>query len=156
MTSPAEALASDFRESLAGVMERDQLDSKELARFFMRNPDTALQFATCLHYYMTAVEQTRGGRNASYKQMNMVTTSKVMSYSRFGEHLQSIRRRLSEAFLRLRISNHNRVFDPLIVDWYAIAGQLPHLHRRFDDSAMASKIRGSVRPGMAPPWRLGR
>ena len=127
----------------------------------MRHPEIAPEFASCLHYFMTNLEQTRGGRNANYKQMNMTNMSKAMSYNRLGNFLSS------KGALLMRLLNetanlHDFHFHWLIVDWYSIAGQMPHLHRRFQDSpgALALLGRGGNRhggqPGQAPPWRVGR
>lgn len=81
VTAPAEALAGEFYPYLQDQMPRlgpdrqGRLTRAELARLLMRHEDFASDFATCLHHYATNLEQSRGGRNASYKQMTQVPIS---------------------------------------------------------------------------------
>ena len=75
VTAPAEALAGEFYPYLQDQMPRlgpdrqGRLTRAELARLLTRHDDFASDFATCLHHYATNLGQSRGGRNASYKQM---------------------------------------------------------------------------------------
>ena len=67
---------------------------------------------------------------------------------------------LTQLFLGLA-DQHERWFHPQIVDWHAILGQLPQVHRYFKNSAaVQGLIRRARRNGAdaahVPPWRAGR
>jgi len=121
----------------------------------MRHPDISPEFASCLYYFMTSLEQTRGGRNASYKQMNMVSTFKNLNYKKFGDWLSTNLHVLVAIFTDLE-RLHNNHFHPLIVDWYSIAGQMPQVHRYFDYTPSMDKVMPNGQSGQGPPWRFGR
>jgi len=161
VTAPAEALASEFYRHLEPFFPQDaRLTRAELARVLMRHPETAAEFAHCLHDYSSGLEQTRGGRNASYKAMSMTSAARVASHRRMGNLLAEQVPMLREFFSRTLADPHERWFHPYAVDWYAILGQMPHVHKFFDSSA-------SLRPGSkrrqnpaarerVPPWRAFR
>ena len=160
---PAEALASEFYPYIEQRFHQDaRLTRAELARLLMRHEDTAAEFASCLHFYGTSLEQARGGRNASYKQMSVVTAYRAMSHKRFGDLLALKLPVLTEAFQRLGRGTHDRYFDPLVVDWHAILGQMPQTHRYFNNtSAVQGLIKRSRRNGAndgahVPPWLVSR
>ena len=161
VTAPAEALASEFYPFLQGRFHPNaQLSCTELARVFMRHPDTAAEFASSLHYYGSSLEQARGGRNASYKQMSTVTAYRAASHKRLGDLLGRKMPELAQLFLDLA-NPHNRRFHPLIIDWHAILGQLPQVHKYFKNSAaIQGLIQRARRNGNdaahVPPWRAGR
>jgi len=127
----------------------------ELTRIFMRHPVIAPEFASCLYYYMTNLEQTRGSRNASYKQMNMISTAKNLNYKKFGDWLSANMPLLQSIFSDLK-KPHNSHFHPLILDWYSIAGQMPQVHKVFEFTPSLDKSMTSSQPGQGPPWRFGR
>ena len=163
VTAPAEALAGEFHEDLVGgSAQRHRLTRLELSRVLMRHQDVAPEFASCLHYFMTNLEQSRGGRNASYKQMSAVNSSKAWSYNRLGNLLGEHGAALARIFRGLADEGRAR-FDPFIIDWYAILGQMPQVHRYFDDSQTsagpgggAPAARRAAQQGQVPPWRVGR
>ena len=58
MTSAAESLATEFYDYFRLKMTPQyRITCMELARIFMRHPDIAPEFASCLHYSMTNIEQ---------------------------------------------------------------------------------------------------
>jgi hypothetical protein len=161
VTAPAEALASEFYKYMEDMLPADRkLSRAELARVLMRHPDTATDFATCLHFYSTGLEQARGGRNASYKQMSTVSAARATSYKRMGDLLGAKMTVLSAYFQTLEGNMHNRAFDVYVVDWYEILGQMPQVHRFFDNLSMMPGVKRSRRnPDAAdhvPPWKFGK
>ena len=161
VTAPAEALASEFYPFVESRFHADaRLTHMELARVLMRHPETAAEFASSLHYYGTSLEQARGGRNASYKQMTAVNTYRAISHKRLGDLLGAKMGELTAVFQALA-DPHDRAFHPLIVDWHAILGQMPQVHRYFKNSAaLQGLIKRARRNGTdaahVPPWRAGR
>lgn len=160
ITAPAEALAGEFYDYMRPSFPANyKLTRMELARVFMRHPDIAPEFASCLHYFMTSIEQTRGGRNASYKQMSAINSSKALSYNRLGNMLSAHGVVLAEVFRSLG-NEHDFRFNPLIVDWYGILGQMPQVHRYFEDTSSGPSSRSIKKmkrsaQGQVPPWRFG-
>lgn len=159
ITGPAEALASDFYPYMENMFHPDAKPTRmELARLLMRHEETAAEFATCLHYYSTSLEQARGGRNANYKQMTMVTMSRATSHKRMGDLLGSkatLLRGLFETFQDEQV----RAFCPFTLDWHAILGQMPQVHRFFDNSSVMQGLvkrarRQGTDPSYTPPWRI--
>lgn len=160
VTGPAEALASEFYKYLEQYFPpNDKLTRVELARVLMRHPDTATEFAICLHSYSSALEQTRGGRNASYKAMSLNSAAKVASYKRLGDLLGERVHTLGQFFSSLA-DQHERLFHPYVVDWYAILGQMPQVHRFFDggDALLHRPKRSRSRAARdhIPPWKFGK
>lgn len=156
VTAPAESLAGEFYPYLEiSFHPQFRLTRMELARVFMRHPDIAPEFATCLHYYTTNLEQTRGGRNASYKQMSVIAASRASSYARLGNMLAEKGHVLNETFRRLA-SEHAFYLDSLIVDWYSVLGQMPYVHRSFDEEFETWGGWAGLRRDAAdqPPWML--
>jgi hypothetical protein len=178
VTSAAESMATEFYDYFQSRMHPEyKLTCMELSRIFMRHPAIAPEFASCLHYSMTNIEQvcvffvipvasntdlrwqntqTRGGRNASYKQMNMVSMAKVQSYNKFGNWLQDNEITIA-GILRDVQTIHGFHFHPLIIDWYKIAGQMPHVHKSFEGYINKnSKWQQEKGSKAVPPWKLGR
>ena len=164
VTAPAESLVSEFYPYIEPWFDIrvPKLTHAELARMLMRYEPTAAEFATCLHYYSTSLEQARGGRNASYKQMSNVSTYRAITHKRFGDLLAKKMLDLRSIFVTLGNSMHNRSFHPFIVDWHAILGQMPETHRFFkNDSLVQGLLRQAPRRNGAdgahvPPWRVMR
>ena len=164
VTAPAESLASEFYPYIEPWFDprESRLTHAELARVLMRYEPTAAEFATCLHFYGTSLEQARGGRNASYKQMSTVSTYRAITHKRFGDLLANRMIDLRNVFRELGNSMHSRYFDPLIVDWHGILGQMPETHRFFrNDSLVQGLLRQAPRRNGAdgahvPPWRTMR
>jgi hypothetical protein len=161
ITAPAEAMVSEYYTSLESKFDPNaRLTRAELARLFMRHPDICSEFASCLHHFSTALEQNRGGRNASYKQMTYTNMARAASYRRMGDLLGQKLPVLTQLFTELS-DPHKRLFHPLIVDWYAILGQMPQVHRFFfNSSSLSSTVKRARRDAAAaahiPPWRTGR
>jgi hypothetical protein len=160
VTAPAEALAGEFYQYLDNNFHQDfKLSRLELARVFMRHPEIAPEFASCLYYYSTDLEHTRGGRNASYKQMSVITALKASSYTRLGNMLSEKSHVLREAFSSLS-SEHGFYLHPYIVDWYSVLGQMPYVHRYFEEPTETwggqAGGRAGNNSGNAPPWKIGR
>jgi hypothetical protein len=159
ITGPAEAIASDYYPYMENLFPPNaRLTRAELARVLMRHEETAAEFATCLHFYNTSLEQTRGGRNASYKQMSVTSMSRAASHRRMGDLLGSKTALLRRIFLELS-QPHKRNLHVLIVDWHSILGQMPHVHRYFENSTVLQGLIKRARrqgpdPAYVPPWRI--
>lgn len=159
ITGPAEALVSDYYSYMDHLFPTDWKPTRrELARVLMRYEETAAEFATCLHYYSTALEQTRGGRNASYKQMSMVSSARAVSHKRMGDLLGAKSAEIRLLFQQLNIG-HNKLLNKLIVDWHSILGQMPQVHRYFENSTILQGLIKRARrqgpdPAYVPPWRI--
>lgn len=162
VTAPAEALAAEFYPYIeTWFSPHRRLTHAELARVLMRYEPTAAEFATCLHFYGTSLEQARGGRNASYKQMSTVSTYRAISHKRFGDLLSAKMQELRGTFELLGLNLHNQLFHPLLVDWHTILGQLPHTHRYFQNTSLVKGLLKTARRNGAdaahvPPWRTMR
>ena len=155
----AEEVKEDFYRYIDQPLpEESKLTRAELARLLMRHPETATEFARCLHNYSAGLEQARGGRNASYKQMSATSAARASSYKRMGDLIGEKMGTLRN-FLNTLADPHERRFNAYIVDWYTILGQMPQVHKFFDGSA------GMYRPKRAlnaraddhvPPWKFGK
>lgn len=162
VTAPAEALASEFYPYIeAWFPPNFKLTHMEFARVLMRFEPTAAEFATCLHFYGTSLEQARGGRNASYKQMTTVSTYRAVSHKRFGDLLAIKMQELRDTFALLGSHKHSQLFHPLVVDWHAILGQMPQTHRFFQNDSLVQGLLQTTRRNGAdsahvPPWRTLR
>ena len=160
VTAPAEALAGEFYSHMEQYMTPPQfrLTRMELARVLMRHPDFAPEFAAALHYYTSSLEQTRGARNANYKQISMMNAARINSYKRLGTLLDEKGAVLVQVMREL-CTEPAYYMHPLTVDWYDILGQMPPVHRYFDDPSPYQGISESRLAGMGPqdpPWRFGR
>ena len=161
VTGPAEALASEFYPYIENQFPPTaRLTRAELARLLMRHPETATEFASCLNFFSTGLEQSRAGRNASYKQMASTSAARAASYKRMGDLLGRKLFELRPIFQGLE-DPHDRVFHHLIVDWHSILGQMPQVHRSFfNTSSLGNAVKRARRDADAaahlPPWRVGR
>ena len=162
VTAPAEALASEFFPYIEPwIPEGVNLTRAEFARILMRLPDIAPDFASCLHFYGTSLEQARGGRNASYKQMSVVSTYRALSHKRFGDLLANKATLLRSVFRDLARDMHERHFSFCVIDWHTILGQMPQVHRLFQNAPVIQGLIRTTRraPNEAahvPPWRTMR
>lgn len=160
VVSSAEALVGEFYESVKSRLARGEftLRPAQLARVLMRHPELSPAFATCLQYYITTLDQTRGNRNPSYKQMTSAVTQRNQSFRRFTEELLGRMPTLIQLSSELA-SLHQYHFHPYVVDWHSIAGQLPEVHRHFQLPAFNRNVLLKRTRGDAdgkPPWALGR
>lgn len=156
VTAPAEALAGEFYGYIEPLMPALKLTRMELARVFMRHPDTAGEFASALHYFSTTLEQTRGRRNANYKQMSMINAARVSSYNRLGALLDQKSVMLTKLIKELCAPSSN-LLHSMTVDWYDILGQTPPVHRYFEDTSPYQGITAArqmnAAQGQLPPWK---
>lgn len=158
VTAPGESLAGEFWSYFQDQFPLNhRLTRTEFARVLMRHEDFASDFASCLHYYSTSLEQTRGGRNANYRQMAQINASKAWSYNRLGNLLAEKSDVLRLAFQEIE-THVIPTMHPLLVDWHTILGQMPQVHRYFDDSAAhnTSRMRRTAHGGQVPPWKFAR
>ena len=161
VTAPAEALASEFYSQLESYMQAGEykLTRMDLARLLMRHPDFAPDFASALHFFSGSLEQSRGGRNASYKQINMMGAARVASYKKLGTLLAERSSVLKDALAEL-CTPAAFYLHPWTVDWYDILGQIPSVHRYFEDPSQYKGIsergRGGNFDSDMPPWLFGR
>ena len=153
LLGPAEALVSDFFEKIQKLCPSPgvgALTPRMLAFLILRDPRTSPEFSVCLRVYMTNLDQTRAGRNASYKVMNQNILAGVAAYKRLGTYL------LKELdHLRKELAAVTDELDTRVVDWYAIAAQM---HRERPDPSGAASIGQwvrRVRQSVLPPWRAG-
>lgn len=162
ITAPAEALASDFHENICSSIPANPTQvttSIELARIFMRHEALAPEFAQALHFYSGALEQGRGARNASYKQMRQTEAARISSYKRFGVFLENNWHTLTRAVSPQGMSLGELLLHPLRVDWYDILGQMPPIHRYFEETPSFQGVSGrqaDVDGGVLPPWLFSR
>ena len=122
----------------------------------MRHPDISPLFGICLQYYMVTLDQARGNRNPSYKQITMATTQQYQAFRRFTGELMGLSQALYKCFRDIQ-SVHEFHFHPYLVDWHAIIGQLPEVHTHFPrplDNMLLRRIRNPQ--GRRPPWLRGR
>lgn len=163
VTAPAEALTGDFfpyiEPLMTGTPPHLRLTRMELSRVFMRHPEIAGEFASALQHYSNSLEQTRGRRNANYKQINMMNSARVLSYNRFGNLLDQKGPMLTRLLKELCTEASSRL-HPMTVDWYSILGQIPPVHRYFEDTTpyhgISSARQASAAQGQVPPWRFGK
>lgn len=156
VTAPAEVLTSSFYQDmpLNRRGREDLLSCPEMARLFMRHEDTCVEFASCLQYFVATIDQARGTRNASYKQMNVVTMARNQGMRTFGATLARSLSRLRPVFQAVQDDLQERYLSHYTVDWHDILGQIPHAHHAFDEMAafgMDSQPQAQLRPG-DPPW----
>ena len=163
VTAPAEALASEFYPHLEHHMIPSwggaKLTRMDLTRLLMRHPEFCTDFASALHYYSGALEQSRGGRNASYKQINMMSAARVTSYKKLGEVLEEKQDVLIEALRTVTSKKEDYYCHPWTVDWYHILGQTPPVHKYFDEPSSyhgSSSRKAWVADSQIPPWMFGR
>jgi hypothetical protein len=158
VTAAAEALVADFYDSVRGRMQPGAvLSVRQFARLMMRHPVLSQYFGVCLQSYMTSLDQSRPGRNASYKVMNTATVMRFQSFKRFVKELESNAHVLYALYKELA-EEHNLHFHAYVVDWYGIAGQLPEVHRYFErpqDNLLLKRLRNPQGEGRAP-WLVGR
>lgn len=160
VTAPAEVLAAEFYKDLEVFMlpRERKLTRIELARVLMRHPEFCIEFASALHFYVGSLEQSRGGRNANYKQVSMMTASRVNSYKIFGAML-SENGPLMRKIMADLCTTSSQYLHQLSVDWYDILGQMPPIHKYFDDPSLfqagATRRRGFANEQL-PPWLVSR
>lgn len=124
------------------------LGNETLARILWRNAKTACTFAECVYWQINTIEQSRGGRNPSYKQMSQVTNSYIQCYYKLIRFIGEI---------NWNFFAHENIdtifFHYLCLDWYSIVGQLPMLHGKYqhplhDDMHGGGPGGGGGHPGM--------
>lgn len=164
VTAPAETLAADFFQAVTGAMpgvtRPGEWTPLVLARVFMRHETSATEFAQALHFFCASLEQTRGARNASYRQMHQTELARVASYKRFGIFLESHWHLLARELVGGMTGNNQQGYlQPLTVDWYDILGQMPEIHRYFEEIPLSKGVSarmGEADAGVIPPWLFSR
>ena len=151
LLGPAEALVNDFFEKIKQLCPcKFDVTPRKLTFLLLRDPRTSSEFSVCLRAYMTNLDQTRAGRNASYKVMNQNYLAGMTAYKRLGKYL------LKELdHVRKELAGVVDELDTRVVDWYAIAAQM---HRERPDPSGAASIGQwvrRVRQSVLPPWRMG-
>lgn len=157
VTGPAEVLANTFYQNmpLNRTGARTLLSCPEMARLFMRHEATSVEFASCLQYFVASIDQTRGARNASYKQMNMATFARNQGMRTFGDTLARALPLMRPLFEAFRDNLQAQCLSEYTVDWHDILAQIPYAHPAFDEGAafgMDPAREAQHRPG-DPPWR---
>lgn len=158
VTSAAEALVLEFYDDIKKRMPpHARLQVKEYARLLMRHPSTKHPFAVCLQSYMATLDQSRPGRNSSYKVMSAATTARYQAFVRFTRELEAVKADLSNFYKTINDSYHFFCFSIYVVDWHGIAGQLPEVHRHFErpqDNMVRRRLRNTLADRV--PWLHGR
>jgi hypothetical protein len=94
--------------------------------------------------------------------MTVVTTYRAASHRRFGDLLASKASVLRSVFARLANGLHDRHFDVLVVDWHTILGQMPQVHKLFQNTGIVQGLlkvarrHGANDAAHVPPWRTMR
>ena len=157
VTSSAENLASNFYPYFEAFADPDHLPTRmDLARILMRHERFAAQFASALYYCITTLDHTRGGRNANITQMRNSAMAKQAEYNRLDAQIAANGQVISDIFRTFR--EFNTKFNPLVVDWYDILGQMPQVHKYFDDIHSLTTATIGTRAGrqQVPPWKFGK
>jgi hypothetical protein len=132
--------------------DQESFTIEDTARFFMRHPRLSEVFAPCVYYFMTEIDNSRGNRNASYKQMNTSNREKVMYYNRLCDYVQSRMTMIRSEIENILTHFHTLYFHSYIVDWHAIVGQMPFLHRHFADMSQISDVQIEAAATVEPKW----
>ena len=110
----------------------------QVCRLLRRTPACAITFAHCLSLFMAKCENERSGRGGTYKQMNTVFAQNVSALGA----MRNVMRAQAAAIdpgpdpdaldpappARVGVLGH---FQPLTMDWFSIADQLPARRGRF-------------------------
>lgn len=155
VTSAAESLAGTFYASFKPFMPRGYvLSLPQFARVLMRDPELSGPFAGALHMHMGAVDMLRPNRNPTYRQLSMIGNTKIREHYRLMEDLSGRRERFRQLFARLA-DPAAVLFDPLVVDWHAIVGQLPMAHKYFQRGTENLAMRFRATTALESPWLQG-
>jgi hypothetical protein len=159
ITSSAEALAGDFYPHFEKMMTPDKkITRTELARILMRHEEFACLFASALYHHITNLDHTRGGRNASITQTRNSMSLLAWEYKKLGTAISENSKIIWDV-ISARQGSQFAPIEKYTVDWYDILGQMPQIHRYFDDMAhmnMFTPGRVVNRRGQqqVPPWRF--
>ena len=121
---------------------------KEASRIIRRDARLSPQFGLCLHFYMTKLEQDRGGRNANYKSMVNAHSSNLLSLNSLDAFFRSERGRLTTASAAVA-DPAARLFHVSTIDWYLIVSQLPLPTMQYTG---LKRARAAAARGPLPPW----
>lgn len=157
VTSPAEALVMDLYPQLKTRMPREgRLSPTQLARFFMRHPKFSPAFAQALQHYMQFLDNARGGRNPSYKQVTQTGTMRALQFKAFTEHLERERTFMAGVY-RENVNPGQILTNIYLVDWHHVVGKLPEVHRHYPRSGEVFLGGGKRRwEAGRPPWMYSR
>lgn len=155
ITSAAESLVSSFYDSFI-LGFRDKITLEMMTRIFMRDASLSPLFASCLNFHMSTLDQTRPWRNPTYKQMTVTSTASAQQYYALLRSIDAKRVSIHKTFERLVEHEESRMFNPLVIDWYSIAGQLPQTHKHFRhriDNLLFKRRRANQD---VLPWKVAR
>jgi hypothetical protein len=99
-----------------------------LARVLWRNELSRADFAEALFWHMGSIDQSRNGRNPSYKQMNIISNTHVQSYYKL---LRTLKNLEWDKIFPLHDDIVITVLDIPCFDWYDMAGQIPIIHAKY-------------------------
>ena len=158
VTSAANAVISDIYHDMA--IRIHHLPAPYLIRWLSRHPLFSQEFAMVVHAYMADMDQIRGNRNPSYKQMTRVSSGKIMAFRRFAGYMSSHATQWSNEITKLLLEKRweiplNCLFHEHTIDWYTIAGQLPDTHASFPRHDAGLSSRGSKKSDSRMPWERG-
>jgi len=91
--------------------------------------------------------------------MRQTEAARISSYKRFGLFLEANWHTLRTAISQQETKPEERLLDPLMVDWYDILGQMPPIHRYFEEIPSfqgISEKQSDVDGGILPPWLFSR
>jgi len=98
-----------------------------VARIIWRNQRLRTLMLDALYWQITNLENTKGGRNPSYKQMSSTTSSYTQAYYAFYRQPQGF----SWGSIDVNQQEPYCLMTPLVIDWYKIIGQLPEIHKQY-------------------------
>lgn len=135
----------------------ENLTMKQVGCIMRRDKVLAPTLATCLHYFMTKLEQDRGSRNANYKSMNNANMANVFAVNLLSKFIKEQRGRIAELVQAVAIEGI--YFHWLTMDWADIAqqlrlGEVPYDNWR-DDMALPARDRRRGGEGMDDDDDLG-
>lgn len=105
------------------------LSNLTLARMMWRNDQTHGLFAECIYWQITSNDQSKGGRNPSYKQMNVVSHAHAQCYYKLVKVLGEIN--WEKTWFRSPDDCSVVQVHPDSIDWHGIVGQIPDVHAMF-------------------------
>lgn len=127
ITSACIMLMEKCKNALPRALITSRFKPLDIARIIWRNKKLQTIMLDALYWQITNLENTKGGRNPSYKQMSSTTSSYTQSYYSFYRALQAFK----WSSLELPDEEYERLMHPLVIDWYGVIGQLPEIHKHY-------------------------
>jgi hypothetical protein len=152
VTATAELVVAEIYPYIKHRMKKDfVLTIPQLSRVLMRHPTFSTQFAICLQNYMQNIENTRAGRNPSYKQITTVQISKALAFKTFVNYFESNKNVINEVFEKTSSLN-GYFFDVYVIDWHYIIGKLPDVHKHYKRLKLNTERDDTDKP----PWMIAK